>query len=125
MGGKNDYDRGTNFCWICSSFLKSVAVMEFQTMRVAGVNDDYDDDDDDDDECGSDDCHTEQVTVPSVTGVVLRTQHKISTVLHINEGISNTQRAAMCVGHLALPTVFSSVIIGGNICNLVKPAIMN
>jgi hypothetical protein len=101
--------------------------MEFQTtetytsLRVAGVNDDYDDGD----ECGSDDCHTEQVTVTSVTGVVLRTQHKISTVLHINEGISNIQRAAMCVGHLALPTVFSSVIIGGNICNLVKPAIMN
>jgi len=47
--------------------------MEFQTtetytsLRVTSVNDDYDD------ECGSEECHMEQVTVPSVTGVVLRT----------------------------------------------------
>jgi hypothetical protein len=59
--------------------------MEFQTtetytsLRVAGVNDDYDD------ECGREDCHTEQVTVPSVIGVVLRTQHKNSTVLYLNK----------------------------------------
>jgi hypothetical protein len=71
--------------------------MEFQTtetytsLRVAGVNEYDDDDGDDDDDCGSDDCHTEQVTVPSVTGVVLRTQHKNSTVLYLNEGISNIQ----------------------------------
>ena len=67
----------------------------------------------------------EQVTVSSVTGVVLRTQHKNSTVLYLNEGISNIQRAAVCVGHLALPRGFSPVITGGNICNLVKPAIIN
>lgn len=97
MGGKNDHERATNFCWIRSSFLMSVAIMEFQTtetytsLRVTSVNDDYDD------ECGSEECHMEQVTVPSVTGVVLRTQHKNSTVLCLNEGISNIQRAAVCV----------------------------
>ena len=33
--------------------------------------------------------------------------------------------SSVCVEHLALPTLFSSVVIGGNICNLVKPAIIN
>jgi hypothetical protein len=62
--------------------------MEFQTtetytsLRLAGFNDDYDD------ERGSVEWHMEQVTVASVTGMVLRTQHKNSTVLYLNEGIS-------------------------------------
>lgn len=96
MGGKNDHDRAANFCWIRSSFSLSVTIIEFQTtetypsLRVAGVYNDYDD------ECGSEEYHMEQVTGPSVTGVVLMTQHKNSAALYLNEGISNIQRAAMC-----------------------------
>jgi hypothetical protein len=61
-----------------------VAIMEcytsetYPSFRLAGVNDDYDN------ECGSEECHMELVTVPSVTGVVLRSQRKNSTVVYLD-----------------------------------------
>jgi hypothetical protein len=60
-----------------------VAIMGFCTsetcpsFRLAGVNYDYDND------CGSEEYHMEQVTVAPVTGVVLRTQRKNSTVMYL------------------------------------------
>jgi len=85
MGGKNDLDRAANFYWIRSSFLMSVAVMEFQTtetypcLRVAGVYDDFVD------ECGCEEYHMEQVTVPSVKGSsVCGTSRTVYSVLVSN-----------------------------------------